>query len=52
MLNFDVLDFKNREDIIDDWTSVMRIATETIDLNKEEFIKLFEMSSVKVVGVE
>ncbi|XP_073143088.1 uncharacterized protein [Henckelia pumila] len=51
MLNLDVLDFKNREDLIDDWTSAMRIAAGTLDLNKEGFIKLLEMilmGSVKI----
>ncbi|KZV53652.1 hypothetical protein F511_39723 [Dorcoceras hygrometricum] len=30
ILNLDVLDFKNREHLIDDWTSAMRIIAETL----------------------
>ncbi|KZV21458.1 hypothetical protein F511_15609 [Dorcoceras hygrometricum] len=43
MLNLHVLDFKKREDLIDDWISAMRIAAGTLDLNKEGFIKLLKM---------
>lgn len=42
---------KNREILIDDWASAMRIAAGTLGLEKEGFILLLEMSlegSVKI----
>lgn len=48
MLNIDDIDFKDIDMIIDDWSSSMRIAAGTLDLEKEGFIKLLEMSLLGV----
>ncbi|KAH6805293.1 hypothetical protein C2S51_030124 [Perilla frutescens var. frutescens] len=48
MLNIDDIDFNDIDMIIDDWSSSMRIAAGMLDLEKEGFIKLLEMSLLGV----
>ncbi|KAL0358337.1 UNVERIFIED_CONTAM: hypothetical protein Sangu_0683100 [Sesamum angustifolium] len=51
VLNLDVIDFRNIEKLIDEWVAAIKIATTTLELDKENFIKLVELSlegSVKI----
>ena len=51
VLNLDVIDFRNIEELIDEWVSSMKIAATTLDLDRENFIRLIELSlegSVKI----
>ncbi|KAK4389993.1 putative enzymatic polyprotein [Sesamum angolense] len=51
VLNLDVIDFRNMEKLIDEWVATIKIAATTLELNKENFIKLVELSlegSVKI----
>ena len=45
-LNLDVIDFRNIEDLITEWVSSMKIAVSTLDLDKNNFIKLIELSLI------
>lgn len=50
-LNLDVIDFRNIEKLIDEWVAAMKIAATTLELDKDNFIRLLELSlegSVKV----
>ncbi|KAL0316533.1 UNVERIFIED_CONTAM: hypothetical protein Sradi_5531500 [Sesamum radiatum] len=52
VLNLDVIDFRNIEKLIDEWVAAIKIATTTLELDKEHFIKLVELSlegSMKIV---
>ena len=46
ILDLDVIDFRNMEDLINEWVSSMKIAVSTLDLDKNNFIKLIELSLV------
>ncbi|KAL0318230.1 UNVERIFIED_CONTAM: hypothetical protein Scaly_2852600 [Sesamum calycinum] len=51
VLNLDVIDFRNIEKLIDEWVATIKIAATTLELDKENFIKLVELSlegSVKI----
>ncbi|KAL0354096.1 UNVERIFIED_CONTAM: hypothetical protein Sangu_0990900 [Sesamum angustifolium] len=51
VLNLDVIDFRNIEKLIDEWVAAIKISTTTLELDKENFIKLVELSlegSVKI----
>ncbi|KAL2231075.1 UNVERIFIED_CONTAM: movement protein, partial [Sesamum indicum] len=51
ILNLDIIDFRNTEKLIDEWVVAIKIAATTLELNKENFIKLVELSlegSVKI----
>ncbi|KAL0283727.1 UNVERIFIED_CONTAM: hypothetical protein Sradi_7219700 [Sesamum radiatum] len=51
ILNLDVIDFRNVEKLIDEWVVAIKIAATTLELDKENFIKLVELSlegSVKI----
>ncbi|KAK4393996.1 movement protein [Sesamum angolense] len=51
VLNLDVIDFRNIEKLIDEWVAAIKIAATTLELDKENFIKLVELSlegSVKI----
>ncbi|KAL2231153.1 UNVERIFIED_CONTAM: hypothetical protein Sindi_1709700 [Sesamum indicum] len=51
ILNLDIFDFQNTEKLIDEWVAAIKIAATTLELNKENFIKLVELSlegSVKI----
>ncbi|KAK4407362.1 putative enzymatic polyprotein [Sesamum angolense] len=51
VLNLDVIDFRNMEKLIDEWVAAIKIAATTLELDKENFIKLVELSlegSVKI----
>ncbi|KAL2240880.1 UNVERIFIED_CONTAM: hypothetical protein Sindi_0729200 [Sesamum indicum] len=51
ILNLDIIDFRNTEKLIDEWVAAIKIATTTLELDKENFIKLVELSlegSVKI----
>ncbi|KAL0368505.1 UNVERIFIED_CONTAM: Mitochondrial import receptor subunit TOM9-2 [Sesamum calycinum] len=44
VLNLDVIDFRNIEKLIDEWVAAIKIAATTLKLDKENFIKLVELS--------
>ncbi|KAL0381378.1 UNVERIFIED_CONTAM: hypothetical protein Sangu_0202100 [Sesamum angustifolium] len=44
VLNLDVIDFRNLEKLIDEWVAAIKIAATTLELDKENFIKLVELS--------
>ncbi|KAL0406370.1 UNVERIFIED_CONTAM: hypothetical protein Slati_3950900 [Sesamum latifolium] len=44
ILNLDVIDFRNIEKLIDEWVAAMKKATTTLELDKENFIRLLELS--------
>ncbi|KAL0302252.1 UNVERIFIED_CONTAM: hypothetical protein Sangu_3110600 [Sesamum angustifolium] len=44
VLNLDVIDFQNIEKLIDEWIAAIKIAVTTLELDKENFIKLVELS--------
>ncbi|KAL0388034.1 UNVERIFIED_CONTAM: hypothetical protein Sradi_2685200 [Sesamum radiatum] len=44
ILNLDILDFRNIEKLIGNWASTMKIATTILELDKENFIRLLELS--------
>ncbi|KAL2226501.1 UNVERIFIED_CONTAM: hypothetical protein Sindi_2008800 [Sesamum indicum] len=51
ILNLDIIDFRNTEKLIDEWVAAIKIAATTLELDKENFIKLVELSlegSVKI----
>ncbi|KAL2235895.1 UNVERIFIED_CONTAM: hypothetical protein Sindi_1321700 [Sesamum indicum] len=51
ILNLDIIDFRNIEKLIDEWVAAIKIAATTLELDKENFIKLVELSlegSVKI----
>ncbi|KAL2237997.1 UNVERIFIED_CONTAM: hypothetical protein Sindi_0991400 [Sesamum indicum] len=51
ILNLDIIDFQNTEKLIDKWVAAIKIAATTLELDKENFIKLVELSlegSVKI----
>ncbi|KAL0346482.1 UNVERIFIED_CONTAM: Benzoate carboxyl methyltransferase [Sesamum calycinum] len=51
VLNLDVINFQNIEKLIDEWVATIKIAATTLELDKENFIKLVELSlagSVKI----
>ncbi|KAL2250148.1 UNVERIFIED_CONTAM: hypothetical protein Sindi_2488500, partial [Sesamum indicum] len=51
ILNLDIIDFRNTEKLIDEWVAAIKIATTTLELDKENFIKFVELSlegSVKI----
>ncbi|KAL0283030.1 UNVERIFIED_CONTAM: hypothetical protein Sangu_2916200 [Sesamum angustifolium] len=51
VLNLDVIDFRNIEKLIDEWVVAIKIGATTLELDKENFIKLVELSlesSVKI----
>ncbi|KAL2228408.1 UNVERIFIED_CONTAM: hypothetical protein Sindi_1820500 [Sesamum indicum] len=51
ILNLDIIDFRNTEKLIDEWVAAINIAATTLELDKEHFIKLVELSlegSVKI----
>ncbi|KAL0374069.1 UNVERIFIED_CONTAM: hypothetical protein Sradi_3322600 [Sesamum radiatum] len=51
ILNLDVIDFRNTEKLIDEWVTTIKIVKPTLELDKENFIKLVELSlegSVKI----
>ncbi|KAL2242893.1 UNVERIFIED_CONTAM: hypothetical protein Sindi_0407300 [Sesamum indicum] len=54
VLNLDVIDFQNIEKLIDELVVVVNITATTLELDKENFIKLLELSlegSVEISGV-
>ncbi|KAL2228418.1 UNVERIFIED_CONTAM: hypothetical protein Sindi_1821500 [Sesamum indicum] len=51
ILNLDIIDFRNTEKLIDEWVATIKIAATTLELHKENFIKLVELSlegSIKI----
>ncbi|KAL0387849.1 UNVERIFIED_CONTAM: hypothetical protein Sradi_2666700 [Sesamum radiatum] len=51
VLNLDIIDFRDIEKLIDEWVAAIKIAATTLELDKENFIKLVELSlegSVKI----
>ncbi|KAL2235719.1 UNVERIFIED_CONTAM: hypothetical protein Sindi_1304100 [Sesamum indicum] len=51
ILNLDIIDFRNTEKLIDEWVAAIKIAATTLELDKENVIKLVELSlegSVKI----
>ncbi|KAL0282595.1 UNVERIFIED_CONTAM: hypothetical protein Sradi_7256300 [Sesamum radiatum] len=42
ILNLDIIDFRNTEKLIDEWVAALKIATTTLELNQENFIRLVE----------
>ncbi|KAL0287360.1 UNVERIFIED_CONTAM: hypothetical protein Sradi_7126600 [Sesamum radiatum] len=51
ILNLDIIDFRNTEKLIDAWVAALKIATTTLKLDRENFIRLVELSlegSVKI----
>ncbi|KAL2237487.1 UNVERIFIED_CONTAM: hypothetical protein Sindi_0940400 [Sesamum indicum] len=51
ILNLDIIDFRNTKKLIDEWVAAIKIAATTLELDKENFIKLVELSlegSVKI----
>ncbi|KAL2252704.1 UNVERIFIED_CONTAM: hypothetical protein Sindi_0065100 [Sesamum indicum] len=51
ILNLDIIDFRNIKKLIDELVAAIKIAATTLELDKENFIKLVELSlegSVKI----
>ncbi|KAL0451305.1 UNVERIFIED_CONTAM: hypothetical protein Slati_1108600 [Sesamum latifolium] len=51
ILNLDIIVFKNTEKLIDEWVAALKIAATTLELDRENFIRLVELSlegSVKI----
>ncbi|KAL0412945.1 UNVERIFIED_CONTAM: hypothetical protein Sradi_1496200 [Sesamum radiatum] len=51
ILNLDIIDFKNTEKLIDELVAALKIAATTLELDRENFIRLVELSlegSVKI----
>ncbi|KAL0413517.1 UNVERIFIED_CONTAM: hypothetical protein Sradi_1553400 [Sesamum radiatum] len=51
ILNLDIINFRNTEKLIDEWVAALKIATTTLELDRENFIRLVELSlegSVKI----
>ncbi|KAL0360958.1 UNVERIFIED_CONTAM: hypothetical protein Sradi_3780300 [Sesamum radiatum] len=51
IVNLDIIDFRNTKKLIDHWVAVLKIAATTLKLNRENFIRLVELSlegSVKI----
>ncbi|KAL0448835.1 UNVERIFIED_CONTAM: hypothetical protein Slati_1439900 [Sesamum latifolium] len=51
ILNLDIIDFINIEKLIDEWVAALKIAATTLELDRENFIRLVELSlegSVKI----
>ncbi|KAL0445174.1 UNVERIFIED_CONTAM: hypothetical protein Slati_2240100 [Sesamum latifolium] len=44
ILNLDIIDFRNTEKLIDEWVAALNIAATTLELNRENFIRLVELS--------
>ncbi|KAL2224276.1 UNVERIFIED_CONTAM: hypothetical protein Sindi_3030000, partial [Sesamum indicum] len=44
ILNLDIIDFQNTDKLIDEWVAAIKIAAATLELDKENFIKLVELS--------
>ncbi|KAL0409346.1 UNVERIFIED_CONTAM: hypothetical protein Sradi_1869000 [Sesamum radiatum] len=44
ILNLDIIDFRNIEKLIDEWVAALKIASTTLELDRENFIKLVELS--------
>ncbi|KAL2225656.1 UNVERIFIED_CONTAM: hypothetical protein Sindi_3026500, partial [Sesamum indicum] len=52
ILNMDIIDFQNTEKLIDEWAAAIKKAATTVELDKENIIKLVELSmegSVKII---
>lgn len=50
-LNLDIIDYSKVETLIDEWITYMKIAATTLELDKENFVRLLELSmegSIKV----
>ncbi|KAL2237554.1 UNVERIFIED_CONTAM: hypothetical protein Sindi_0947100 [Sesamum indicum] len=52
ILNLDIIDFRNTEKLIDEWVAAIKIAATTLELDKENFIKLVELSLEGSVKIE
>ncbi|KAL0454924.1 UNVERIFIED_CONTAM: movement protein [Sesamum latifolium] len=51
ILNLDIIDFRNTEKLIDEWVAALKIAATTLELDRENFIRLVELileDSVKI----
>ncbi|KAL0345865.1 UNVERIFIED_CONTAM: hypothetical protein Sradi_4417800 [Sesamum radiatum] len=51
ILNLDIIDFRSTEKLIDEWVATLKIAATTLELDRENFIILVELSlegSVKI----
>ncbi|KAL0448997.1 UNVERIFIED_CONTAM: hypothetical protein Slati_1456100 [Sesamum latifolium] len=51
ILNLDIIDFRNIKKLIDEWVATLKIAATTLELDRENFIRLVELSlegSVKI----
>ncbi|KAL0285628.1 UNVERIFIED_CONTAM: hypothetical protein Sradi_7169200 [Sesamum radiatum] len=51
ILNLDIIDFRNTEKLIDEWVAALKITATTLELYRENFIRLVELSlegSVKI----
>ncbi|KAL2225097.1 UNVERIFIED_CONTAM: hypothetical protein Sindi_2945000 [Sesamum indicum] len=44
ILNMDIIDFQNTEKLIDEWVAAIKKAATTVELDKENIIKLVELS--------
>ncbi|KAL0300186.1 UNVERIFIED_CONTAM: hypothetical protein Sangu_3135300 [Sesamum angustifolium] len=52
VLNLDVIDFRNIEKLINEWVAIIKIAATTLELDKENFIKLVEISLEGSIKIE
>ncbi|KAL0294781.1 UNVERIFIED_CONTAM: hypothetical protein Sradi_6868400 [Sesamum radiatum] len=44
LLNLDIIDFRITEKLIDEWVATLKIAATTLELDRENFIRLVELS--------
>ncbi|KAL0420777.1 UNVERIFIED_CONTAM: movement protein [Sesamum latifolium] len=44
ILNLDIIDFRNTEKLIDEWVAALKIVATTLELDRENFIRLVELS--------
>ncbi|KAL0406105.1 UNVERIFIED_CONTAM: hypothetical protein Slati_3924400 [Sesamum latifolium] len=52
ILNLDIIDFRNTEKLIDEWVASLKIAATTLELDRENFIRLVELSLEGSVKIE
>ncbi|KAL2236632.1 UNVERIFIED_CONTAM: hypothetical protein Sindi_0854900 [Sesamum indicum] len=52
VLNLDVIDFQNIKKLINEWVAAIKIAVTTLQVDKENFIKLVELSLGGSMNIE
>ncbi|KAL0448143.1 UNVERIFIED_CONTAM: hypothetical protein Slati_1942200 [Sesamum latifolium] len=52
ILNLDIIDFRNTKKLIDEWVAALKIAATTLELDRENFIRLGELSLEGSVKIE